>query len=260
MISSHILLFSSDLECTLLGNPTATWRFTQAWDGLNPGRRPLLVYNTGHSVAETRELAAARDLPDPDFIIGSVGTELHDGLYNRTGDFGAQFGERWNLELVEKIVSETPGVRPQPDQFLHPFKSSWYWLRVRREEVDDLRRRLRAAGLHVHVDYSGRYFLDVVPARAGKGRALAWLCDRLQIPLRNVLVAGDTANDISMFQLPGVNGIAVQNALPELLTEVSGLPVFHARSPMADGVIEGLRHFGVLADAGAPTAADRRTH
>src|SRR5690606_1737681 len=54
----NIRLFSTDLDGTLLGNPEAAWRFTQAWESLNPGSRPLLVYNTGRTVADTRGLAA----------------------------------------------------------------------------------------------------------------------------------------------------------------------------------------------------------
>ncbi len=121
-----------------------------------------------------------------------------------------------------------------------------YRTRARRDEVADLARRLRAAGIQAHVDYSCRYFLDVVPVRAGKGRALTWLCSRLHISLRNVLVAGDSANDSSMFLLDDVKGIVVGNALPELLSDVSLLQMFVAQGTMADGVLEGLQHFGVL--------------
>lgn len=247
-----IRLFSTDLDGTILGNPEAAWRFGERWAALDAGRRPLLVYNTGRTIADTQSLVAARHLPEPDFIIGSVGTELHDSLYNRGAEYRAQFGEGWDATLVDAIVSATPGIRRQPPECSHPFKSSWHWVRAQRAELEELEDRLRRARLQVSMIYSCRYFLDIVPARGGKGNALAWLCQRLSISLSNVLVAGDTANDTTMFLLPGVKGIIVENALPELLAATAKCSIFVARQPMADGVLEGLAHYGVLSDAAEP--------
>lgn len=246
---ANIRLFSTDLDGTLLGHPEATVRFGEQWAALDPHRRPLLVYNTGRSIADTQALVANRGLPEPEFIIGSVGTELHDSLYNRGGEFRAQFGEAWDTALIEDIVHAIPGVRQQPADSRHAFKSSWLWPRARRDELEELEQQLRRAGLAAAVNYSCRYFLDIVPARAGKGPALAWLCRRLSISFRDVLVAGDSGNDNSMFLLPDINGIVVENALPELSAIADERRCFIARQPMADGVIEGLVHFGILSSA-----------
>lgn len=244
--SVNVRLFSTDLDGTLLGDPGAATRFSAAWAGIDPRRRPLLVYNTGRSVHDTRALVLARQLPEPEFIIGGVGTELHDGLYNAGADFSSRFSEGWDLAKIEQIVGSLPGVRRQPGEFLHRYKSSWTWSRARREQIDALKQRLKDAGLRTTIVYSCLHFLDVLPASADKGNALQWLCNRLGIPTEAVLVAGDTANDTSMFLLPGVRGIVVENALPELTAALPAESVFVAPQPMADGVIAGLCHYGVL--------------
>jgi sucrose-6F-phosphate phosphohydrolase len=187
----------------------------------------------------------ARQLPEPDYIIGSTGTELYAALYNFENDFRKRLGEAWDLELVQKIVSSVPGVLHEPSEGLLSFKSSWTWLRARSDEIEKLKRRLNHGSNRAHVDYSCGYFLDVVPASAGKGRALAWLCARLNILLRDVLVAGDSGDDTSMFLLPGVKGITPGNALPELLDRLAKDSTFIAPSSLADGVLEGLQHFSV---------------
>lgn len=250
-----IRLFSTDLDGTLLGHPEAANRFAAAWAALDPRHRPLLAYNTGRTVADTQALVAHRQLPAPDLIIGSVGTELHDATAtgNHAAAFRARFETGWDPHVVDEVVSATAGIRRQPAERSHPYKSSWFLHRAPRRDLDDLELRLRRAGVVATVIYSCRYFLDVVPLAGGKGPALTWLCDRLGIALDQVLVAGDTGNDASMFALPGVRGIVVENALPELLAATIGIRTYLARTPMADGVLEGLRHFGVL--AGADTAA-----
>jgi hydroxymethylpyrimidine pyrophosphatase-like HAD family hydrolase len=97
----------------------------------------------------------------------------------------------------------------------------------------------------VCVVYSSSRDLDVLPADANKGNALRWLAARLEIDTKDIVVAGDSGNDTSMFFVPQVNGIVVGNGRSELLEAVAGQNVYHARAHSADGVVEGLRHFGL---------------
>ena len=193
------------------------------------------------------DLLATKSLPWPDHIIGGVGTQIYDGRQKRSfSEYNKLFRQGWDLKKIESVVSAFPGVTHQPPQFLHPYKSSWYLDKAPPETIEQLKQLLVKAGLEVNVVYSSMRDLDLLPQKTNKGGALQWLCEKLQIPLANVLVAGDTGNDSSMFLLPGVRGIVVENAQPELFEAVVHLPTFSADQVMADGVIEGLRHFGVV--------------
>ena len=253
---TSVQFFCSDLDGTLLGNPEAARRFKAAWEELPRNTRPLLCYASGRLVQDVIDMLATGVLPWPDYVIGGVGTQIYDGRRKRPlNEFSQQFSAGWQLEKIEAIVGAFPGVTRQPPQFLHLYKSSWYLPHAMPETITALEQQLVDAGLQVCVVYSSARDLDVLPANSTKGGALDWLCRRLNVSLDKVLVAGDTGNDASMFLLPGVQGIVVENAQPELIEAVVKVPTFNATRVDADGVLEGLEHFGVIPSAPQPAAS-----
>ena len=243
-----VKLISSDLDGTLAGDAAATRRFRQAWDSLDAGQRPLLVYNSGRLADDILEFVAETGLPEPDYAIGGVGTMLVGPKATASLDrFHDRLSEGWSLDAVEEILGAHDGTERQPDIYQHAFKSSWYLHNADARMLADIERKLQRAGVAFTMIYSSRRDLDILPLRADKGQALTWLGEELGIGLDEMLVAGDTGNDRSMFDLPGVRGVVVGNALPELRAIGEGNPsIFNARRTHAAGVLEGLVHWSVL--------------
>jgi len=122
-----VRLFSTDLDGTLLGNPEASQRFKTAWTVLSSEARPLLVYNSGRLVDDLRRFVDDGTLPAADFYVGGVGTQVFDVKAGRMLDeLYAHLAEGWDRARVREIAGRFPAVRPQPDEFQHEFKSSWF--------------------------------------------------------------------------------------------------------------------------------------
>ena len=55
----------------------------------------------------------------------------------------------------------------------------------------------------VQAIFSIDHYMELIHKDAGKGKALAYLCDYLSVPLKNSFAAGDSENDISMLRAAG---------------------------------------------------------
>ncbi|MDK1489529.1 HAD family hydrolase [Sinorhizobium sp. 7-81] len=251
MRQKRVKLLASDIDGTLLGDAAAAERFRAAWWALGPADRPLLVYNSGRMVDDIAALVDAKDLPPPDYMIGGVGTTIADGLVRRElRAFTEQLGPPLDPGTVAAIMQAVEGARRQADADQSRYKASWNLPDAGEDRLRDIAGQLASAGLDVKLIYSSNRDLDILPRAGGKGGALAWICRELSLSFDEVVVAGDTGNDCEMFDLPQVRGVVVANALPELRQAVAHQRRhLLARGSHADGVLEGLRRWGVIRES-----------
>jgi mannosylfructose-6-phosphate phosphatase len=235
----RVKVLISDVDGTLLGDHAALAEFCQWRRG--PGRRVRLVYNSGRFVASVQASIREHSLPEPDAIIGGVGTQIFE---TASGEACAEWPPRdgrWDSATICRVCRGFPELAPQPAEFLSEFKISYFAFVLDAERLERLSAHLARAGQSARIVYSSQRDLDILPAGVDKGAAALRLCRQWSVDVSEAAVAGDSGNDLAMFR-GEFRGIVVGNAQPELRALV-GPHVYQARASYAAGVLEGLHHW-----------------
>ena len=240
------LVLATDLDGTFLGGSVQDRRALYDWVQAER-RRVALVFVTGRDPDFISELCAAGDVPAPDYVIGDVGTTIarfEDFTLQPIAALEAPILRRWHgkADLVRTRLAAVRGLWLQPVPFRHRL-SYQYDDRFNPNSLTVLE------GLGVDVLISHGCFVDILPEGVSKGPSLLRLIDHLKLPSAQVLVAGDTMNDLSMFQT-GLHGAVVGGAEAELLAATRDLPLaYHCRVPGAGGILEAIRAHALLSSS-----------
>lgn len=250
-------ILASDIDNTLTGDRPALDGLARRLHALREAGRLFLILSTGRRLEQVLDGFESEGLPKSDAIISQVGTEIYLPPFAAGMEPLPAWKERLHAEFssreAESFLDGIEGLTMQPAHYNTPLKVSCYL-----DETPDpdaaareIERRVKAAGKEdvYQVIWSSGRDLDIIPAAAGKGKAIHFLLDFLKLEAGQVIVAGDSGNDRTMFE-EFQRGIIVANAQPELkaLPEREENDHYRARARYAAGVVEGLRHFGVLTD------------
>lgn len=225
----------------------------------NPGLKELKTYLTNHTEKIAFALASGRNvdlvkkvieeeqLPLPDFIICSVGTEIY---YTNGKDYILDKGwstflaGRWKREDIVNRLKGIPWIKMQEEIAQNPFKISYYYDKEK-YNYEQLIKVLGTGWYKINIIPSHGEFLDFLPKRASKGNAIKFLCHKWAIPLSRVIAAGDSGNDIDMFR-SSVKGIIVGNRSVELAEYKTTKKIYVAKSSASSGILEGLKHYKII--------------
>jgi sucrose-6F-phosphate phosphohydrolase len=233
-------LVVSDVDGTLLGDDAALAELRRWYDERRDAL--TLVYSSGRFYHSVLESIRTTLLPEPAAVIGGVGTDVHffgEEVPLRAWHDGF---EGWDPPGVRAVLAAYRELVPQPEHLQSDYKLSYYGHDLSPAFIEHLQTQLQYRGYQVHVVYSSQRDLDVLPHGANKGTAAVFIAEQLGFRGEDVIVCGDSGNDLAMFEQPAVRGVVVANAHAELKA-LRSERVYHAARSYAGGVLEGLRHW-----------------
>ena len=236
-------LMITDIDNTLVGDDTTMRQLFS----LLESQRDSLAWgmSTGRSLELTSSAMTEYNIPMPDIIICSVGTEIYYGPDLRM-DKGWQrhISHKWRPEDIKEVLGNIDFLTSQEAEGQRSHKISYYMA----DDYDYLfwvYYKIKEAGLRCRIIYSHGQFLDIVPARASKGKAIDYLRYKYEFSPLNVMVAGDSGNDEDM--LSGKScGLVVGNYSDELEKLKGRRNIYFSSQKYAAGIIDGLGHYGFI--------------
>jgi sucrose-phosphate synthase len=241
----HDRAIFSDLDQNLLAVPEALDTFIKV---IQDNRKcSTFGIATGRRLDSALKELKRYNLPQPDVLITSLGTEIYYAP-NLTKDTAWQehIDYLWKPSIVRRVLSELPGLELQEKSEQSPFKVSYYIDTEKAPPVEEIISLLHQNEQTINVFHSFGQYLDIVPVRASKGSALRWVANQWDIPFEHILTAGGSGADEDMMR-GNTLAVVVSNRHDEELSDLTDLDhVYFARNAGAAGILEALDHYDFL--------------
>ena len=233
----------TDIDNTLIGDDESMYKLFELFQE----KKDVMAWGvaTGRSLELTIEAMTEYNFPMPDILICSVGTEMYYGPDFRMDKGWQQYiSYQWKAEEIKETLDQLPYLVFQEAEGQRSHKISYY-LEEKEDRLQQVLTRLQEAKLRYQVIYSHGQFLDVLPIRASKGKAIEYLMNKFDFSPRDVMVAGDSGNDEDMIN-GRARGLVVGNHSDELSHLKNKRNINFSRECYAAGIIDGLRHYGFV--------------
>jgi len=203
---------------------------------------------TGRTIESATEFLEKHHIPLPDVLITSVGAEIYYGknLHDGRG-WETHISAKWNREKIVGLLKNFMFLKYQKADTQRRFKIS-YELEPAKDRLAMIHERLLKNQCRYNLIYSQDRYLDILPFRASKGKAIRYLSYKWEIPLGNFLVCGDSGNDEEMLRGEPL-GVVVGNYSPELKKLKGIRGIYFAKQKYSKGILEGIRRYQFIEKA-----------
>lgn len=220
------LLLCTDLDRTLLPNgpEPESEQARKTFGQLAEHPQLTLVYVTGRHQQLVEQAIKEYQLPQPDFVIGDVGSTIYE-IAGADWHYQQAWEHRINRDWQGKSANELhgllggiQGIQLQEASKQNTHKLSYYIpLDTDHQAImSTMNRLLEQQSIKANLIWSidqlaDTGLLDILPASAGKRQAIEFLMQQLGFGYSDTVFAGDSGNDICVMSSP-IQSVLVANA------------------------------------------------
>lgn len=248
LVDKHITqidrMIITDIDNTLTGDDDALREFVEMLNHMDS--HVGFGIATGRNFDSACQLLDDMEIPRPDLMICSVGTEIYhtknlilDSSWQRTINY------RWERDKIVELLADVEGYYLQDDENQSDYKLSYDVDTKTGVKPAHLKQLLRKNNLSAKTVWSFGSFVDIIPIRAGDGLAVRHLAYKWGLPSERLLIAGDSGNDEEMLK-GNTLGVVVANHSKELNRLKKYSRVYFSQASHARGIIEGIHYYNFL--------------
>ncbi|MBN1300735.1 MAG: HAD-IIB family hydrolase [Melioribacteraceae bacterium] len=202
---------------------------------------------TGRHIESACDILQQNNFAKPHIIVSSVGSEIYyrnRNDYDYSTSWEAHIKNSWKPERIMELLDDFEFLELQTPENQRKFKVS-YNLHTDEKDLQRARDILIKNKIKTNLIVSHGAYVDFLPFRASKGRAIRYLSYRWNIPHKNILVGGDSGNDEDM--LTGeLLGVVVANHTEDLEKLRGRRRIYFSEQSHANGVTDGIKYYNFL--------------
>lgn len=234
----------TDIDNTLIGGKSGP--IQELVDLLTENKEKIgFGVATGRTVDSVVSYLKKNGIPHPDVIISSVGAEIYYGPALHPGrGWTSHISAKWNRDKIVTLLKQLDFIEYQEEETQRKHKISYY-MTPQKDQLANIHNLLLKNKCQYHLIYSHNKYLDILPYRASKGKAIRYLSYKWEIPLKNMLVCGDSGNDEEMLRGEPL-AVVVGNYSPEMEKLKGARHVYFAKESYAAGILEAVKRYDFL--------------
>jgi sucrose-phosphate synthase len=203
---------------------------------------------TGRTIKSATAFLEKHGIPLPDVLVTSVGAEMYYGKGLQKGrGWETHISAKWDRDKIVALLRDFTFLKYQKPDVQRRFNIS-YEIEPAKDRLAMIHERLLKNKCRYNLIYSQDRYVDILPYRASKGKAIRFLSYKWEIPLKNFLVFGDSGNDEEMLR-GEPKGVVVGNYSPELKKLMGTRGIYFAKRKYSAGILEGIKRYQFIEKA-----------
>ncbi|MGD9950939.1 MAG: HAD family hydrolase [Desulfobulbus sp.] len=242
----------SDLDLNLIGDDNSLEKLIDQLRGQR--KRSYFIIATGRRFDSTLKLMKKHNIPEPDVLITSSGTEIfHAPKLTTDTAWAKHIDHQWTPRIIKALLTDLPGLKLQPSAEQSRFKLSYY-IDPELVDIEEIKQMLYREEQAVFMQTAFGQFLDILPLRASKGMALRYVVQQLGLELDKVFVAGGSGADEDMMRGNTLAAV-VANRHHEEVSQLEDIErIYFSKQSYAAGILEAIEFYDFFGECRDPRA------